>query len=72
MQLRKVDVAEAVRDILEQNAILPRQQSVTLDQLGTTGEYFSPEVVRIEKQLPTELRRAADSLAFELRTHRKR
>jgi hypothetical protein len=72
MQLRKVDVAEAVRDILEQNAILPRQQSVTQDQLGTTGEYFSPEVVRIEKQLPTELRRAADSLAFELRTHRKR
>jgi hypothetical protein len=72
MQLRKTDVAEAVRDILEQSAILPEQPSVSADQLGTTGEYFAPEVVRIEKQLPTELKRAADALAFELRTHRKR
>jgi hypothetical protein len=72
MQLRKTDVAEAVRDILEQSAILPEQPSITGDELGTTGDYFPPEVARIEKQLPTQLKRAADALAFELRTHRKR
>jgi len=71
MQLRKTDVAEAVRDIIEQSAILPNRV-VSGDQLGTTGEYFPPEVARIEKQLPTELKLAADALAFELRTHRKR
>jgi hypothetical protein len=71
MQLRKTDVAEAVRDILEQSAILPDRPKVTTNQLGTTGEFFAPEMIRIQKQLPTEMKRAADALAFELRTYRR-
>jgi hypothetical protein len=73
MELRKSDVAEAVRDVLEQNAILPAGEVATPEILQKGGGAFhSPEHMRIKRQLPKELMDARDSLAFELRTYRKR
>jgi hypothetical protein len=73
MELRKNDVAESVRDVLEQNAILPAGDIATPDVLQEGGGTFhSPEHLRMKRQLPKELVEVRDSLAFELRTHRKR
>jgi hypothetical protein len=73
MELRKVDVAESVRDVLEQNVILPAGQVPTPEALQRGGGIFQPpDHTRMKKQLPSELLEARDSLAFELRTYRKR
>lgn len=70
MHLRKRDVAEAVRDVMEQHTIMPR---VRIDsQVATkTGTFFSPASIRCQTDLPPALRQFQDSLAFELRTMRR-
>lgn len=73
MELRKTDVAESVRDVLEQNVILPAGEMPTPEILQSSGGTFQPpEHTRMRRQLPSELLEARDSLAFELRTYRKR
>jgi hypothetical protein len=71
MELRKQDIAEAVRDILEQNVILPAGDVPTTEALERPGAFRSPEEVRLRKELPRELELIRDSLAFDLRTLRK-
>lgn len=70
MELRKRDVAEAVRDVLEQNVIVP-QGDVPLESLERPSEFHSPEQLRAKRQLPKELIEARDQLVFTLRTHRR-
>jgi hypothetical protein len=73
MELRKIDVAESVRDVLEQNVILPAGEMPTPDIMQRGGGVFQPpDHTRLKRQLPSELLEARDSLAFELRTYRKR
>lgn len=73
MELRKKDVAESVRDVLEQHAILPSGDVVAPEILEAGGtSFFSPEFIRAKRQLPKELIEARDSMAFELRTYRTR
>jgi hypothetical protein len=73
MELRKTDVAESVRDVLEQNVILPAGDVAAPEILQKGGGAFHPpEHLRMKRQLPKELVEARDSLAFELRTYRKR
>ena len=71
MELRKQDIAEAVKDILEQNTILPAGDVRTTEILERPGAFRSPEEVRLKKELPRELESIRDSLAFDLRTLRK-
>jgi hypothetical protein len=71
MELRKQDIAEAVRDILDQNIILPAGDVNTTEALEKPGAFRSPEEVRLRKHLPRELEIIRDSLAFDLRTLRK-
>jgi hypothetical protein len=71
MELMKRDVAEAVRDILDQNVVLPVGDVESPEMLERTGQFTSPEVTRVKRQLPAELVEARDALAFELRTYRK-
>jgi len=73
MELRKTDVAESVRDVLEQNVILPAGDVPPPEILKKGGgSFFSPESLRVKRQLPDELIEARDSIVFDLRTHRKR
>jgi hypothetical protein len=73
MELRKTDVAESVRDVLEQNVILPAGETPAPEILQRGGGIFQPpDHTRMKRQLPSELLEARDSLAFELRTYRKR
>jgi hypothetical protein len=73
MELRKTDVAESVRDVLEQNVILPAGVMPAPEILQKGGGVFQPpDHTRMKRQLPSELLDARDSLAFELRTYRKR
>ncbi|HTZ46921.1 MAG TPA: hypothetical protein VMH20_04985 [Verrucomicrobiae bacterium] len=71
MELRKQDVAEAVRDILQQNIILPAGDLDATEALAKPGAFRSPEEVRFRKSLPPEFEAIRDSLAFDLRTLRK-
>jgi hypothetical protein len=70
MELRKRDVAEAVRDVLGQGAIVSVGDE-TLQELPAGTAFTSPEEVRIHKKIPKELIDVRDNLAFELRTHRR-
>lgn len=70
MELRKRDVAEAVRDVLGQGAIISIGDE-TIQDLPPGTEFTSPEEVRIHKKIPKELIDVRDNLAFELRTHRR-
>lgn len=73
MELRKSDIAEAVRDVLSQNAILPVGDVVPPDALQKGGGSFcSPLELRARKPLPKDLIEVRDNMAFELRTYRKR
>ncbi|MEK5181366.1 hypothetical protein [Paenibacillus odorifer] len=73
MELRKNDVAEAVKEVLEEHGPLPtpiRDEEVA-QKLKQQGEFVSYEQLRVKKTLPPELIEERDSLAFSLRTHRK-
>ncbi|WP_263374004.1 hypothetical protein [Granulicella aggregans] len=73
MELRKQDVVESVRDVLEQNVILPPPESVPLKLLEGGGKNFSsPDAVRLKRDLPKEFVDLRDGLAFELRSYRNR
>lgn len=72
MELMKVDVAEAVRDILDKDVILPSQEKPSADDLEKAGQIFtSPHAVRVETELPNELREWQEAIIFSLRTMRK-
>lgn len=72
MQLRKEDVGKSVLSILQQGTILESPGDPPEGILGPTGQYQSPETVRVSRKLPSKLQRATDELAFELRSYRKR
>ena len=71
MQFRKKDVAQSVLDMLEQGSVLASPEEADDRLLGTTGQYHSPELVRINQKLPSTLQNVQDELAFLLRSHRK-
>ena len=72
MELMKVDVAEAVRDVLDKNAILPTHESPSSKDLERAGQFFvSPDAVRVETGLPDELKACQEEIIFSLRTMRK-
>lgn len=73
MELRKKDVAEAVSDVLSQNAILPVGDIAVPEILQKGGgSFYSPLQIRSKKTLPKNLIEARDNMAFDLRTYRKR
>lgn len=41
MELMKLDVAEAVRDVLDKNAILPKQEIPSAEDLERAGQFFT-------------------------------
>lgn len=72
MELMKLDVAEAVRDVLDQNAILPTQETPSAKDLERAGQFFtSPDAVRVETELPNELKVCQEEIIFGLRTMRR-
>lgn len=71
MELLKTDVASAVRDVLSAQRILPRPKTPTPEEIERAGRFVSPGAVRVEKELPSELRKYHDELVFGLRTMRK-
>jgi hypothetical protein len=72
MELLKRDIASAVRDVLIAQKILPRPKTPTAEEVERAGRFVSPGAVRVEKELPPELRKYHDELIFGLRTMRKR
>ena len=72
MELMKNDVAEAVREVLEQKTILPTQDEPSANDLERAGQFFtSPGAVRVETELPDELKVCQEEIIFNLRTMRK-
>ena len=72
MELMKFDVAKSVRDVLEQNAILPTQERPSAKDLERAGQFFtSPDAVRTETELPAELKMCQEEIIFSLRTMRR-
>jgi len=72
MELLKADVASAVRDVLSAQKILPSPKTHTAEEVERAGRFVSPGAVRVERELPPELRKYHDELVFGLRTMRKR
>ncbi len=71
MELLKRDVAEAVSEVLEQNAFLPSGHVPTAEEVERAGRFTSPGAVRGEQKLPEKLRGYHDELVLGLRTMRK-
>jgi hypothetical protein len=72
MELLKHDVANAVKDVLEQHALLPKETVPTDEDVERAGQFMSPTAVRIETELPESLRKDHEELIFALRTTRRR
>jgi hypothetical protein len=72
MELLKVDVAEAVKEVLRQNTILPQESIPTQQDLDRAGQFLSPSAVRVETELPATLRRYHEEMIFNLRTMRSK
>jgi len=72
MELLKHDVVSAVRDVISSQVILPTPQTPTAADIERAGRFVSPGAVRVEKELPPELKRCHDELVFGLRIMRKR
>lgn len=72
MELMKFDVAKAVRDVLDKNTILPAQETPSAKDLERAGQCFiSPDAVRVETELPDELKNCQEEIIFGLRTMRR-
>jgi hypothetical protein len=73
MELRKDDVAKAVREVLSTKGILPIpiNDAEISQKLKQKGQFVSVEQIRSTTVLPPEMEQERDSLAFSLRTHRK-
>jgi hypothetical protein len=72
MELMKNDVATAVRDVLDKGTIIPEQTAPSAEDLERAGQFFtSPNAVRVEKELPKELKKCHEEIIFNLRTIRR-
>ena len=72
MELLKVDVAVAVREVLKDNVILPQERNPTEEELDRAGQFLSPSAVRVETELPTALKECHEEMIFNLRTMRSK
>jgi hypothetical protein len=72
MELVKTDVAEAVRDVLQQNRFLPKEKEISAQELERAGHFISPSAVRADLKLDKVLRKHYDELVFGLRTLRRK
>ncbi len=72
MELLKFDVALAVKEVLEQNALLPSETVVTKADVERANTFGSPAAVRVEKELPPELKQYHEEMIFTLRTSRRK
>jgi hypothetical protein len=72
MELLKTDIASAVRDVLLAQKILPTVKTPSDEEIERAGRFVSPGAVRVEKELPAELKRYHDELVFGLRTMRRK
>lgn len=72
MELLKRDVASAVKDVLSTQKLLPTPSAPSAADIERAGRFISPGAVRVEKELPTELKQCHDDLVFGLRIMRKR
>jgi hypothetical protein len=72
MELLKFDVAGAVKDVLQQHAILPKETLPTEEELKRAGQFISPTAVRVEVELPASLKRYHEEIVFGLRTMRRK
>ena len=71
MQLRKRDVARSVLDVLQQGTVLRSSRNANKGLLDTSGQFQAPETVRVARRLPSNLQKATEELAFQLRSYRK-
>ena len=72
MEVVKADVAEAVRDVLQQNRFLPKETEISAQELERAGHFISPSAVRADLKLDKVLRRHHDEIVFGLRTLRRK
>lgn len=72
MELLKHDVVSAVRDVILHQKILPTPRTPTAADIERAGRFVSPGAVRVEKELPPELKHYHDELVFGLRIMKKR
>jgi hypothetical protein len=72
MELLKQDVASAVRDVLTSQKVMPTPSTPSAGDIERAGKFVSPGAVRVEKELPPELKRFHDELVFGLRIMKKR
>jgi hypothetical protein len=72
MELLKRDVASAVKDVLSTQKILPTPNTPSADDIERAGRFVSPGAVRVEKELPPELKQCHDELVFGLRIMKRR
>lgn len=72
MELLKPDVASAVRDVLTSQKVLPTPNTPSEADIERAGRFVSPGAVRVEKELPPELKRCHDELVFGLRIMKRR
>ena len=72
MELLKRDVAQAVQEVIKQNVILPTGSTPTDEDIERAGKFISPLAIRVEKELPPNLKKCHDELVFGLRSMRRR
>jgi hypothetical protein len=72
MELLKRDVAAAVKDVLSTQKVLPTPDMPSPSDIERAGRFISPGAVRVEKELPPELKQCHDDLVFGLRIIRRR
>jgi hypothetical protein len=72
MELLKRDVATAVKDVISTRKILPTPNTPSACEIERAGRFVSPGAVRVEKELPPELKRCHDELVFGLRIMKRR
>jgi hypothetical protein len=72
MELLKQDVASAVRDVISSQKILPTPKTPSAADIQRAGQFVSPGAVRVEKELPPELKHYHDELVFGLRIMKKK
>jgi hypothetical protein len=72
MELLKMDVAVAVKEVLDHQVILPVGGSPSQEDLDRAGQFISPSAVRASVDLNNVLRKHHDELVHGLRTTRRR
>jgi hypothetical protein len=72
MELLKTDVASAVIEVLQQKTLLPKEITPSNEEIARAGQFMSPGAVRVEQEIPEELKKYHEEMIFALRTSRRK